>query len=112
MDTNTDKPCELDNLVLIYFGQDCDIFDDNCDFDNLLNEYLTSSSEFSLRMLLANLLEITSQSGGVQVFSDRYGLEFAPERWDKTAQEWLNIVYARLLEYMTAKGYSTELSNL
>ncbi|HDS6850186.1 TPA: hypothetical protein QH025_000372 [Enterobacter cancerogenus] len=111
MDTNTDKPCELDNLVMIYFGQDCDIFDADCDFDNLLNEYLNTSSAFSLRMLLANLVEISSQTDGVQIFSSRYGLEFAPERWDKTAQEWLNDVKARLISYMTAKGYSTELSH-
>ncbi|WP_312081258.1 hypothetical protein [Pantoea septica] len=38
MDINIEKPCELDNLILIYFGQDCDIFDENFDFDNLLNE--------------------------------------------------------------------------
>lgn len=111
MDTNTDKPCELDNLVMIYFGQDCDIFDADCDFDNLLNEYLTTSSAFSLRMLLANLLEIVSQTDGVQIFSSRYGLEFAPDRWDKTAQEWLDGVKAQLISYMTAKGYSTELSH-
>lgn len=111
MDTNTDKHCELDNLVMIYFGQDCDIFDADCNFDNLLNEYLTTSSEFSLRMLLANLLEIASQGDGVQVFSDRYGLEFAPERWDKTVQEWLDDVNERLISYMTANGYSTELSH-
>lgn len=34
MDTNIEKTCELDNLVTVYFGQDCDIFDENCDFDN------------------------------------------------------------------------------
>jgi len=36
MDTDIEKPCELDNLVTIYFGQECDIFDDNCDFGILL----------------------------------------------------------------------------
>ncbi|HAT23723.1 MAG: contact-dependent growth inhibition system immunity protein [Pantoea sp.] len=110
MDINIEKPCELDNLILIYFGQDCDIFDENFDFDNLLNEYLNTSSAFSLRMLLANLVELNNQADRFEVLLARYGGEFSPERWDLTAQEWLNIINQRLLEYMREKGYSTELS--
>ena len=105
------KPCELDNLVVIYFGQDCDIFDADCNFDNLLNEYLTTSPEFSLRMLLANLVEIESQPDGAKLFSERYRHEFAPEGWDMTAQEWLDTVKDRLISYMIDNGYSTELSH-
>lgn len=111
MDTNNEKPCELDNLVIIYFGQDCDIFDEDCDFDNLLNEYLNTSSEFSLRMLLANLLELNGQEDRNKVLRDRYNGEFAPSRWELTTQEWLDIVNQRLVEYMDEKGYSTELSS-
>lgn len=111
MDKNIEKPCELDNLVIIYFGQDCDIFDENCDFDNLLNEYLNTSSAFSLRMLLANLFELNGQSDRYEVLLGRYNGEFAPERWDLTAQEWLDIVNQRLIDYMNKKGYSTELSH-
>ncbi|QXA49111.1 hypothetical protein I6L58_20860 [Enterobacter cancerogenus] len=111
MDADIYKPCELDNLVVIYFGQDCDIFDADCDFDNLLNEYLTTSPVFSLRMCLANLTEIESDPDGVKIFSERYRHEFDPEGWNMTAQEWLGTVKARLISYMTAKGYSTELSH-
>ncbi|KGT86455.1 hypothetical protein NG99_25775 [Erwinia typographi] len=111
MDKNIEKPCELDNLVIIYFGQDCDIFDENCDFDNLLNEYLNTSSAFSLRMLLANLSELNGQSDRYEVLLGRYNGEFAPERWGLTAQEWLDIVNQRLIDYMHEKGYSTELSH-
>lgn len=111
MDANIEKPCELDNLVIIYFGQDCDIFDENCDFDNLLNEYLNTSSSFSLRMLLANLVELNAQADRYEILIARYDGEFSPERWDLTAQEWLNIVNQRLIDHMTEKGYSTELSN-
>ncbi|MBP2168350.1 hypothetical protein J2125_001542 [Erwinia toletana] len=111
MDTNIEKSCELDNLVIIYFGQDCDIFDENCDFDNLLNEYLNTSSDFSLRMLLANLTELNGQADRSEVLLARYGGEFAPDRWEMSAQEWLDIVSQRLVEYMHDKGYSTELSH-
>lgn len=111
MDINIEKPCELDNLVLIYFGQDCDIFDENCDFDNLLNEYLNTSSAFSLRMLLANLAELNGQTDRYEILHARYGLEFTPDRWDLTTQEWLNIIHHRLIEYMSEKGISTELSH-
>ncbi|GAL57716.1 hypothetical protein EV102420_08_01790 [Pseudescherichia vulneris NBRC 102420] len=110
MDTNIEKTCELDNLVTIYFGQDCDIFDENCDFDNLLNEYLSTSSAFSLRMLLANLIELNAQDDRCEVLLARYNGEFAPERWDMSAQDWLDIVNSRLIKYMDEKGYSTELS--
>lgn len=111
MDNNIEKSCELDNLVIIYFGQDCDIFDEDCDFDNLLNEYLKTSSEFSLRMLLANLIELNSQADRCEVLLTRYGGEFAPDRWELTAQEWLDIVSRRLVEFMDEKGYSTRLSH-
>ncbi|MBV4365498.1 contact-dependent growth inhibition system immunity protein [Erwinia phyllosphaerae] len=111
MDTNIEKQCELDNLVMIYFGQDCDIFDEDCDFDNLLNEYLNTSSAFSLRMLLANLAELNNQPDRCEVLLARYGGEFAPDRWDLTVQEWLDIVNQRLVDYMSKKGYSTELSH-
>lgn len=110
MDTNIEKTCELDNLVTIYFGQDCDIFDENCDFDNLLNEYLSTSSAFSLRVLLANLIELNAQDDRCEVLLARYNGEFSPERWDMSAQDWLNIVNSRLIKYMDEKGYSTELS--
>ncbi|WP_313667941.1 contact-dependent growth inhibition system immunity protein [Atlantibacter sp.] len=110
MDTNIEKPCELDNLVIIYFGQDCDLFDENCDLNNLINEYLNTSSVFSLRMLLANLIELNSQLYRCEVLLARYEGEFAPERWELTAQEWLDIVTQRLIDHMNKKGLSTELS--
>lgn len=111
MNTDSEKPCELDNLVIIYFGQDCDIFDEVCDFDNLLNEYLHTSSAFSLRMLLANLIELSGQADRNEVLIARYNGEFAPDRWELTTQEWLDIVNRRLVEYMNEKGYFTELSH-
>ncbi len=110
MDINIEKPCELDNLVIIYFGQDCDIFDEDCDFDNLLNEYLNTSSAFSLRMLLANLTELNGQSDRCAVLLNRYSGEFDPARWELTAQDWLDIVTKRLNDYMEQHGVSTELS--
>lgn len=110
MDTNLAKPCELDNLVIIYFGQDCEVIDKECDFDNLLNDYLNRSSAFSLRVLLANLTELHDQADRCQVFLSRYEGEFAPERWDLTAQAWLDIVKQRLVAYMNEKDYSTALS--
>lgn len=111
MDTNIEKPCELDNLVIIYFGQDCDIYDENCDFDNLLNEYLNSSSSFSLRMLLANLVELNDQPDRNEILLARYEGEFLPKRWDMSAQEWLDSVNQRLIDYMSEKGFSTALSD-
>jgi len=87
MDTHLEKLCELDNLVTIYFGQDCDIFDENCDFNNLLDEYFNTSSAFSLRMLLANLIELNAQDDRGEVLLARYDGEFAPERWDMSTQD-------------------------
>ncbi|WP_238082919.1 MULTISPECIES: contact-dependent growth inhibition system immunity protein [Pseudescherichia] len=110
MDTNIEKTCELDNLVTVYFGQDCDIFDENCDFDNLLNEYLSTSSAFSLRVLLANLIELNTQDDRCEVLLARYNGEFAPERWEMSAQDWLDIVTQRLIDFMNEKGFSTVLS--
>lgn len=110
MDSNIEKSCELDNVVVIYYGQDCDLFDKDCDFDNLLNEYLDTSSEFCLRMLLANLIEILNQADRAKVMLERYKGEFDPNRWDLSADEWLDKVYRRLIAYMKSKIYSTILS--
>ena len=61
-------------------------------------------------MLLANLIELSSQADRNEVLIARYNGEFAPDRWELTTQEWLDIVNQRLVEYMNEKGYSTELS--
>lgn len=111
MNIDSSKPCELDTLVVVYFGQDCDLIVEDCDFNKLLDEYLTTSTEFNLRMLLANIIEIENQSDGYEVLIARYKGEFAPDLWNMTAQEWLSTVKARLISYMIAKGYSTELSH-
>lgn len=111
MNTDSSKPCELDTLVIVYFGQDCDLIDEDCDFCKLLDDYLNTSTEFNLRMLLANIIEIENQSDGYEVLIARYSGEFAPDLWDMTAQEWLGTVKARLINYMAANGYSTELSH-
>ncbi|AWP34846.1 contact-dependent growth inhibition system immunity protein [Pantoea eucalypti] len=110
MDTDMTKSCEMDNLVVAYYGQDCDIFDPDCDFDNLLNEYLATSNPFNLRMLLANIQDFEQESDGLKVFSDRYRYDFAPDRWDMTATQWLSIVKERVIEHLHANGHSSELS--
>jgi len=110
MDTDTSKPCELDTLVIVNFGQDCDLIDDDCDFDELLNDYLRTSTPFSLRMLLANLKELEEQTDGYTILIARYRGEFAPERWDMTAEQWLKSVEKRVVEHLHDAGHSSELS--
>lgn len=110
MDTNTLKPCELDTLVIAHFGQDCDLINENCEFDNLLDDYLSTSMPFNQRMLLANLIEIEEQSDGYDVLIARYRGEFAPERWELSAEEWVKIVKNRTIEFLHANGHSSELS--
>lgn len=111
MNTDSTKSCELDTVVIVYFGQDADLIDENCDFDNLLKDYFSTSVEFNLRMLLANLIEIENQEDGYRVIIDRYRGDFSPERWDMSPEEWVKNVKLRLTGYMNKKGYSTELSN-
>ncbi|KFD17637.1 hypothetical protein GTPT_3044 [Tatumella ptyseos ATCC 33301] len=110
MDTDMTKSCEMDNLVVAYYGQDCDIFDPGCNFDNLLNEYMATSSPFHLRMLLANIQEFEQEPMGLKVFTVRYSVDFAPDRWNMTAAEWLSAVKMRVIEYLHANGNSSELS--
>ncbi|QKJ86473.1 hypothetical protein PMPD1_1517 [Paramixta manurensis] len=111
MDTDSTKPCELDTVVIVYFGQDADLIDENCDFDNLLNDYFSTATEFNLRMLLANLTEIENQEDGYKVIIDRYRGDFLPDRWDMTPDAWVSNVKSRLVDYMNKKGYSTKLSH-
>jgi len=111
MDTNTLKPCELDTLVIAHFGQDCDLIDENCELDNLLDDYLSTSMPFNQRMLLANLTEIEEQSDGYDVLIARYRGEFAPELWELSAEEWVKIVKNRTIEFLHANGHSSELSS-
>lgn len=110
MDTDMTKSCEMDTLVVAYFGQDCDLIDPECDFDNLLNDYLSTSSVFNLRMLLANIKEFEQESDDLQIFSERYKYDFAPDRWGMTAMEWLSVVKKRVVDHLHAKGDSSELS--
>lgn len=111
MDADMSESCEMDNLVVAYFGQDCDIFDPEMKFDNLLNEYLETSPSFNLRILLANIDEFQRQSEGVRIFSERYQHDFWPERWEMTTEEWITRVKERVVEYLHSKGVSSELSH-
>ncbi|ORM66247.1 hypothetical protein PRCB_20000 [Pantoea rodasii] len=111
MDTDMTKSCEMDSLVVAYFGQDCDIIDPDCNFDNLLNDYLSTSQPFNLRMLLANIQEFEQEPDGIHIFSERYKYDFAPDRWDMTVVEWLSVVRKRVVDELHANGHSSELSN-
>lgn len=110
MDTDMTKSCEMDNLVGAYFGQDCDIFDPDCDFDNLLNEYLNTSPPFNLRMLLANIYEFEQEPEGLHIFDKRYNFDFAPDRWEMTSAQWLHAVKERVIGHLYTHGHSSELS--
>lgn len=102
------KSCETDNLVVAYYGQDCDIFDPGCHFDNLPDEYIATSSPFHLRILLANIHKFEQEPLGLKVFTVRYSADFAPDRWNMTAAEWLSAVKVRVIKYLHANGYSSE----
>ncbi|WP_156150549.1 contact-dependent growth inhibition system immunity protein [Pantoea sp. BL1] len=86
------------------------MIDENCEFDNLVDDYLSSSRPSNQRMLLANLTEIEEQSDGCDVLIARYRGEFAPERWELSAEEWVKIVNNRKIEFLHANGHSSELS--
>ncbi len=111
MDADMSKSCEMDNLVVAYFGQDCDIFDPEMDFDNLLNEYLATSHPFNLRMLLANIQEFEQKPDGLAIFSERYKHDFWPDRWNMTAEQWIGIVKVRVIDNLRTNGHSSELSH-
>ncbi|WP_345830258.1 contact-dependent growth inhibition system immunity protein [Erwinia sp. HDF1-3R] len=111
MNTDSSKPCELDTVVIVYFGQDCDLIDEDMDFNNLFNDYLETSTPFNLRMLLANLTEIEEQSDGYDVLLNRYRGEFAPDRWDLSPQEWVKLIKQKTIEKLHKEGHSSELSH-
>lgn len=110
MDTDTSKPCELDTVIIINFGQDCDLIDEDCDFSTLLYDYLKTATPFSLRQLLANLNEIENQDDGYEVILARYNGEFTPCRWDMTPSEWVSTVRALTVEYLISNGHSANFS--
>jgi len=53
---------------------------------------------------------LNTQDDRCEVLLARYNGEFAPERWDLSTQDWLDIVNQRLIDFMNEKGFSTKLS--
>lgn len=100
MDTNLNKPHELDTLITIYFGQDYAVIDENGDIETLMNAYFNDSEPSNLERLLADLKEIEQQSDGYHVFLQRYHFDFDPALWGFTAQSWLEMVKTKTLHVL------------
>lgn len=98
MDTNLNKPCELDTLITIYFGQDYAIIDESGDVETLLEAYFNDSEKSNLELLLDDIKEIESQNDGYSVFIKRYSFDFDPSLWGFTAQSWLEMIKTRVSE--------------
>ncbi|QCT22499.1 hypothetical protein FEM41_24085 [Jejubacter calystegiae] len=95
MDTNLNKPRELDTLITIYFGQDYTVIDENGDVEALLEAYFNDSEKLNLELLLDDIKELEEQADGYSVFIKRYSFDFDPTLWGFTAQSWLEMIKSR-----------------
>lgn len=92
MDTNLNKPCELDTLITIYFGQDYPVIDESGNIETLLMAYFNDSEKMNVELLLEDIKEIECQTDGYSVFLKRYSFDFDPSLWGYTAQSWLEMI--------------------
>lgn len=84
---------ELNNLVIIYFGQDYDLIDDSDEIEPKIDAYIAASHKGMKYLLLEDIDSFLQLGDSLDsTFQDYYSFHFAPERWGTTAKDFLLLV--------------------
>lgn len=83
------KTSELDNLIVVYFGQDYDLINAEGDITALLAEYIRLATYQQREALVKELDELLAQDTVESFFNQRFGFTFSPELWGTTVSAFL-----------------------
>jgi len=99
-----DKPMktrELDNLIVVYFGQDYDLINAEGDMTALIAEYLRVSTHQQKQTLIEEIDALLAQDNVESLFNQRFGFTFSPELWGTTVTAFLQQVRSALAKSLT-----------
>ncbi|CAI2503840.1 Uncharacterised protein [Serratia ficaria] len=83
------KTSELDNLIVVYFGQDYDLINEDGDIAALIAEYIRLAT-YQQRQALADEIDaLLAQDNVESLFNQRFGFTFSPELWGTTVPAFL-----------------------
>ena len=83
------KTSELDNLIVVYFGQDYDLINAEGDITALIAEYIRLATHQQREALVNELDELLAQDNVESLFNQRFGFTFSPELWGTTVSAFL-----------------------
>ncbi len=98
-----EKKMELNRLMYAYFNQDYDII--SCpELDNVINDYLDTTSETMKRELMKEIESFIQNSGDIEKDFQvlYYSSSFCPRLWNTTALEFLNHISQRTQNFLNA----------
>ncbi|ENM2493296.1 contact-dependent growth inhibition system immunity protein [Serratia marcescens] len=83
------KTSELDNLIVVYFGQDYDLINAEGDITALIAEYIRLATHQQREALVNEIDELLAQDNVESLFNQRFGFTFSPELWGTTVSAFL-----------------------
>ncbi|BEM56008.1 hypothetical protein SME20J_46950 [Serratia marcescens] len=85
------KTSELDNLIVVYFGQDYDLINAEGDITALIAEYIRLATHQQREALVNEIdaLLAQDQDNVEPLFNQRFGFTFSPELWGTTVSAFL-----------------------
>lgn len=83
------KTSELDNLIVVYFGQDYDLINAEGDITALIAEYIRLATHQQREALIEEIDALLAQDNVESLFSQRFGFTFSPELWGTTVSAFL-----------------------
>ncbi|EMB6253286.1 contact-dependent growth inhibition system immunity protein [Serratia nevei] len=95
------KTCELDNLIVVYFGQDYDLINAEGDITALLAEYIRLATHQQREALIEEIDALLAQDNVESLFNQRFGFTFSPELWGTTVPAFLQQVRSALAKLLT-----------
>lgn len=83
------KTSELDNLIVVYFGQDYDLINAEGDITALIAEYIRLATHQQREALIEEIDALLAQDNVEPLFNQRFGFTFSPELWGITVPAFL-----------------------
>ncbi|CAI0963668.1 MULTISPECIES: contact-dependent growth inhibition system immunity protein [Serratia] len=83
------KTSELDNLIVVYFGQDYDLINEDGDIAALIAEYIRLATHQQRQALADEIDALLAQDNVESLFNQRFGFTFSPELWGTTVPAFL-----------------------
>ncbi|MGE1561343.1 contact-dependent growth inhibition system immunity protein [Pantoea septica] len=90
---------ELDDLIVIYFGQDHDLIVDGTDIEEKIDAYIEASHKGMRHALIADIDLFLDECDNLDKdFKERYDSSFAPELWGTTPAAFLALVRSKITQ--------------